>query len=540
MTGSGKTLAFAVPIVQTLQSIEPPITRSDGIHALVIVPTRELALQCYECFTVLCQSFKRLVTGYLCGGEKKKSEKARIRKGINILITTPGRLLDHMQSTNNLHMRRVKWFVIDEADRLLEQGFEESVQKVVQHLSETSYDRPQTVLLSATLTSAVQRLAGMSLIDPKVIDISDQNLDAIVLPENLTQHFIVCPPKLRLVTLSTLLMDKCSLKDSKALVFMSCQDVVDFHCVLFSTVFNQLLKKSNHKSIDFYQLHGNMDQSKRRQVFNQFRTATNAVLFCTDVASRGLDLPKVDWIIQFSCAPKSEDFVHRVGRTARIGNSGSAVQFILPTETKFLELLQRDLKVNFEEIKIKDTIKTLMLLETLARRNIVTAEEYATQLQTAYEDALNHDQDLMNLAKKAYLSFIRSYVAYPKAISEVLPFRSLHLGHLVKSFALQDSPKALGAFGFRLKQQSIDLQYKYDKYNRKIDNQSKKRRLEDRDDNIDDITSGYSSGAEDNHNTEPIGKRTKHSRILPLEMRVSEFGGSVVRKALNKKHKKRT
>ena len=526
MTGSGKTLAFAIPIIQDLQSIEPQITRSDGIHALVIVPTRELALQCYECFSVLCQSFKRLVCGYLCGGEKKKSEKARIRKGINILVTTPGRLIDHIKSTGNLHLRRVKWFVIDEADRLLEQGFEESVKQIVDHLFTNAYDRPQTVLVSATLTAAVQKLAGMSLREPKVVDISDHNLDTIVLPENLIHNFVVVAPKLRLITLSALLMDKCSLTDSKALVFMSSQDVVDFHCILFRNVFNKILNKSKQKTIDFYQLHGNMDQSKRRQVFNEFRSAKNAVLFCTDVAARGLDLPQVDWIIQMSCAPKTEDFVHRVGRTARIGNAGTAVQFVLPTETKFLELLQKDLNINLTEIQMKNIIKTLMLLDF--NRKVFTAEEYATQLQMYYENSLAADEELMALAKRAYLSFIRSYATYPKAITDALPFKELHLGHLAKSFALLESPKALGAFGFRLKQQSIDLQQKYNNYNKRIHYNQERNNAD---------TSGYTSG--DNDDDQPSPKR--HKKVVPLEMRISEFGGSLITKPskMSKRLKKR-
>jgi len=175
---------------------------------------------------------------------------------------------------------------------------------------------------------------------------------------------------------------------------------------------------------------------------------------------------------------------------------------------------------------MKDTIKSLMLLEF--SRRMFTAEEYAMQLQTAFENALNNDEDLMALAKKAYLSYIRSYVTYPKSISEALPFKDLHLGHLVKSFALLESPKALGAFGFRLKQQSIDLQHKYNNYNKRIHYNPEPNR---------DDSSGYASG----DNTEPAMKRRKSSQ-MPLEMRISEFGGPLVTKPMpmsKKKGKKR-
>ncbi|XP_054164746.1 probable ATP-dependent RNA helicase DDX31 [Oppia nitens] len=561
MTGSGKTLAFAVPIIQRLQSIVPHITRADGIHALVVVPTRELALQCYECFFTLCQYYRRLVPGYLCGGEKKKSEKSRIRKGINILVTTPGRLLDHLQSTQTLHLRRVKWFVIDEADRLLEQGFEDSIKQITDQLHNECYDRPQTVLLSATLTEPVQKLAGISLTQPKTVDIGDEvnlnnnNLQTYVLPDNLTNHYVIVAPKLRLVTLSALLLEKCSLvESSKALVFMSGQDVVDYYCILFNTVFNKLLIASNHRPINFCQLHGSMDQSKRQQVFREFRQTRNGVLFCTDVAARGIDVPEVDWIIQYNCAPKPEDFVHRVGRTARIGKLGNAVQFVLPTETRFLELLQKELNINLKELNAKQLLKSLMLLTF--QRKVFTDEEYATELQSSYESALTADQDLQSLAKKAYLSYIRSYATYPKQISEQLPFKSIHLGHLAKSFALQESPKALGAYGYRLKQQSIDLQQKYNSYNRRVQYSAEHTTgaYQPTDGDV-----GYGSDVGDNDNDysipsadgsvngvdrlqlqQPAIKRpklTNGGNPLPNEMRNSEFGGQLITKPIHKKKK---
>ena len=121
-TGSGKTLAFALPIIQKLQDIQPPISRQDGVFALIVLPTRELAIQSLEWFEKLCKSFARIVPGILSGGEKKKSEKARLRKGINILIATPGRLIDHIKHTKSLRLDKLQFLVLDEADRILELG----------------------------------------------------------------------------------------------------------------------------------------------------------------------------------------------------------------------------------------------------------------------------------------------------------------------------------------------------------------------------------------------------------------------------------
>jgi len=154
-------------------------------------------------------------------------------------------------------------------------------------------------------------------------------------------------------------------------------------------------------------------------------------------------------------------------------------------------------------------------------KRVFTEEEYATELQTCYESALTRDGDLMALAKKAYLSFIRSYATYPKAMTDVLPFKSLHLGHLAKSFALQESPKALGAFGFRLKQQSIDLQHKYNSYNKRIQH------------NLEDRTGDHTSASDIG---QPMAKRPKY---MPLELRTSEFGGQLVTKPMGKKRSKK-
>lgn len=268
-TGSGKTLAYALPIVQKLQEIRPKLTRDGGIQALVIVPTRELAIQSYELFVKLLKPFTWIVSGYLTGGEKRKAEKARLRKGINILVGTPGRLCDHLLHTESFKLDQVKWLVLDEADRLFEMGYEKDVKKIVDVINE-SYAAPvgnpfltkkepvkrdpncpmlQSLLLSATLTASVRQLAGLALKDPMFIDTSDVNEadirktntfeeaideavadEKIVIPATVSQSYILVPPKLRLVTLSGMIA--CETKKSavsKMLVFLGTEHLVDFH-----------------------------------------------------------------------------------------------------------------------------------------------------------------------------------------------------------------------------------------------------------------------------------------------------------------------
>lgn len=264
-TGSGKTLAYALPIVQKLQEIRPKLTRLCGIQAVIVVPTRELAVQTYDFLVKLLKPFQWIVAGYLCGGEKRKSEKARLRKGINILVGTPGRLCDHLLNTESLKFDTVKWLVLDEADRLLELGYERDVGKIVDAITkkvifssteehqkfdeETKKDKPviQTILLSATLTTSVEKLAGMALNNPLFIDTADVssiNLtsnkfeDAVkeavsseqmTIPSTVIQNYILVPPKLRLVTLSGMIIRERSKNIQKILVFMASQDLVDFH-----------------------------------------------------------------------------------------------------------------------------------------------------------------------------------------------------------------------------------------------------------------------------------------------------------------------
>lgn len=172
-TGTGKTLAYAVPMIQHLQSSEPKVKREDGPLAVVVTPTRELALQTLEVLQKLLQPYVNIVSGLVIGGEKKKSEKARIRKGINIIVATPGRLVDHIRTTECLSLAKLQWLVFDEADRMTDKGFQEDVKALLAELAKTPSQRRTNVMLSATLTESVQSLAEMSLHNAVTVDTAD-------------------------------------------------------------------------------------------------------------------------------------------------------------------------------------------------------------------------------------------------------------------------------------------------------------------------------------------------------------------------------
>ncbi|XP_032434424.1 probable ATP-dependent RNA helicase DDX31 [Xiphophorus hellerii] len=456
-TGSGKTLSYAVPLVQRLQASEPKVSRSDGPLALVVVPTRELALQTYNTFQKLLKPFTWIVPGVLMGGEKKKAEKARIRKGMNVVVSTPGRLADHVQNTLSLALGAVRWLVLDEADRILDLGFDRELTVILNGLNRTGPTR-QNVLLSATLSPGVTRLADICLRDPISICVSGPapsdppgQSESFAVPEALQQFVVLVPSKVRLVCLAAFILDQCKFSQgNKMIVFVSSCEAVEFLHLLFSSV---LTRHAANRELSFLRLHGNMKQEERCQVFHQFSASTTGVLLCTDVAARGLDLPQVTWIVQYTPPSSAAEYVHRVGRTARIGGRGNGLLFLTPAEAAFItELANHNISVS--EMKLQDVLSCLMKDDAFKGRGKYHSQtspralqqdirERATVLQTQLEDFVHSDARWVQAAKKALQSFLRAYTTYPAPLKQVFHLRRLHLGHAAKSFGLRDAPQGL-------------------------------------------------------------------------------------------------
>ncbi|KAK3591459.1 hypothetical protein CHS0354_033459 [Potamilus streckersoni] len=498
-TGSGKTLAYSIPIIQRLQEITPHTKRTDGPLAVIIVPTRELALQSFETFQKLVKPFSWIVPGCLTGGEKRKAEKARIRKGINILVCTPGRLIDHIQHTNSLTLDKVKYLVLDEADRLLELGYEKDVSQIVAALHQQEHH--QTVLLSATLSPGVEWLAGMSLQNPERIYaspeessrnkkddfVAQESKSDFVIPVNLKQHFVITPCKLRLVTLISFLLGKQKSKGKpcKMIVFLSTQDSVQFHYMLLKFLSSTTISNDkNDVNVDdlsqfqIFQLHGQMDHKERTAAFQKFSKTCSGVLLCTDVASRGLDLPKVEWIVQYTTLGSTTDYIHRVGRTARVGSMGNALLFLMPSETGYIKVLNEN-KISLEEVAMSDLLKPLLLLvhsmpqfTDTKRQTPHTVEEAATFLQNVCENHVHHNSDMKSLAIKAFQSFVRAYSTYPTSLKSIFHVKNLHLGHLAKSFALREAPSHMSGI-------QVKPAVKRKKHQDRLQPQSKKKRMQE-------------------------------------------------------------
>ncbi|TYJ38322.1 hypothetical protein E1A91_A05G436100v1 [Gossypium mustelinum] len=275
-TGSGKTIAYLAPIIHYLQGYNPRIERSHGTFALVLVPTRELCLQVYEILQKLLHRFHWIVPGYVMGGENRNKEKARLRKGISILIATPGRLLDHLKNTSSFVHTNLRWIIFDEADRILELGFGKDIEEILDllgsranesvEMGKSSEFKRQNLLLSATLNEKVNHLSKISLENPVMIGLDnmkmqpdssvnqtgslgsdvDEDLDYSIksvnsssgdyrLPAQLVQRFVKVPCGSRLAVLLSILKHLFEREASqKVVVFFSTCDAVDFHYMLLS------------------------------------------------------------------------------------------------------------------------------------------------------------------------------------------------------------------------------------------------------------------------------------------------------------------
>jgi len=507
-TGSGKTLAYLLPIVErilAMSSKDVQVHRDSGLFAIVLAPTRELCKQIATVLEKLLRCAPWIVGTTVIGGESKQSEKARLRKGVNILIATPGRLADHLDNTEVLKVGNVRWLVLDEGDRLMELGFEEEIKGIVEKVGRRALQMPRvqgldlsalpsrrvTVLCSATMKMNVQRLGEISLkdaihiqADPSEADASKEKTSdtekdekAFSAPAQLKQSYAVVPAKLRLVTLSAILKRAFARRGSvmKAIVFISCADSVDFHFSLFSrplevsaedgeaqpeapiitkteltkdTVAHGTAFSSNTNSVILHKLHGSLAQNIRTATLKAFTQSIEpCVLVCTDVASRGLDLPNVDYVIEYDPPFSADDHLHRVGRTARAGKDGRALIFLLPgDEEEYVSILASGYKDGKKSL-------THHTSEDLLRKGFGGTgrewEERATEWQLEVERWTQESPKYLEMARRGYQSHIRAYATHVANERHIFNMQTLHLGHLAKAFALRDKPGSIKVPGLR-------------------------------------------------------------------------------------------
>ncbi|KAH0481545.1 MAG: uncharacterized protein KVP18_001527 [Porospora cf. gigantea A] len=358
-TGSGKTLAFVVPALELLY--REKWTNEDGVGVIMIAPTRELALQIFGVLRKVGKGHD-FGCGCLIGG-KKMEEELKFTATLNVVVVTPGRLQQHLDQNPQFNVDGLRMLVLDEADRLVDMGFLPTIKNILQQLPSSS--SRQNVLFSATLQSSVHQLACFKMQKPKRVVIEN----AHVTPQNLKELCMVVDVHHKLDMAYSFLKTH---KGKKSILFVSTCKQVRF----LSLVLQKLLP--THKVL---MLHGKQKLTARVVTAAEFTAKTdNVVLVSTDLAARGVDFPKVDWVIQVDCPSDVDTYIHRVGRTARMVSKGNSLLLLLPGELPFLDrLLKRGVEVkkmgasSSKTLSVKARVQSLLAQSTDVKAAAVRA-----------------------------------------------------------------------------------------------------------------------------------------------------------------------
>lgn len=396
-TGSGKTLAFLVPVLENLYRRR--WTELDGLGALILSPTRELAIQIFEVLRKIGR-YHTFSAGLVIGGKSLQEERERLGR-MNILVCTPGRMLQHMDQTAAFEIDNLQMLVLDEADRIMDMGFQSTVDAIVEHLPKER----QTLLFSATQTKKVSDLARLSLRDPEYVSVHEAAKSAT--PSTLQQNYIVTPLPEKLDTLWSFL--RTNLK-AKILVFFSSGKQVRFVYEAFRRM---------QPGIPLMHLHGRQKQTARLDITDKFSASKTSCLFATDVVARGLDFPAVDWVIQVDCPEDADTYIHRVGRTARYERDGRAVLFLEPSEEESMLKRLEQKKVSIEKINVR--------------------QKKQQSIKNQLQNMCFKDPELKYLGQKAFISYARSI--HVQKDKEVFRLGDLPLEEYSASLGLPGAPK---------------------------------------------------------------------------------------------------
>ena len=397
-TGSGKTLTFLIPVLENLY--RKRWTEYDGLGALILSPTRELAIQIFEVLRKVGRSHA-FSAGLVIGGKSLQEERDRLGR-MNILVATPGRMLQHMDQTAEFEIGNLQMLVLDEADRIMDMGFKETVDAIVEHLPKGR----QTLLFSATQTKRVSDLARLSLNEPEFLSVHETADSAT--PATLQQNYVVAPLPDKLDTLWSFI--RANLK-KKILVFLSSGKQVRFVYEAFRHL---------QPGLPLLHLHGRQKQTARLDITTRFSETRSACLFATDVAARGLDFPAVDWVVQVDCPEDADTYIHRVGRTARFEHDGQAVMFVDPSEEEgMLAALQRK-KVILETINVRE-------------------KKMQSTIKNQLQNMCFKDPELKYLGQKAFVSYVRS--VHIQKDKNVFKVKELDLEQFAASMGLPGAPR---------------------------------------------------------------------------------------------------
>lgn len=413
-TGSGKTLAFVVPLVEILRRSSSAPPKRHQVLGIIISPTRELSSQIYHVAQPFISTLSSIRSLLLVGGAEVKADMKKIEEeGANLLIGTPGRLYDIMDRMDTLDFKNLEILILDEADRLLDMGFQKQITSIVSRLPKLR----RTGLFSATQTEAVEELAKAGLRNPVRIEVraetkqqddsaSSRDAAPSKTPSGLFLEYLECEADQKPSQLVDFLIKN---KSNKIIVyFMTCA-CVDYWGAVLPCL-------SALKGLSLVPLHGKMKQIVREKALASFTSLSSGVLLCTDVAARGLDIPGVDCIVQYDPPQDPNVFVHRVGRTARLGRQGTAIVFLLPKEESYVEFL-RIRRVPLQQRECNDNVLDVVPLMRSAARK---------------------DRDVMEKGVRAFVSYIRAYKEHH--CSYIFRWKELEVGKLAMGCGLLQLP----------------------------------------------------------------------------------------------------
>ncbi|EPY85815.1 ATP-dependent RNA helicase DDX55, partial [Camelus ferus] len=427
VTGSGKTLAFVIPILEILLRREEKLKKSQ-VGAVIITPTRELAIQIDEVLSHFTKAFPQFSQILWIGGRNPGEDVARFKEhGGNIIVATPGRLEDMFRrKAEGLDLascvRSLDVLVLDEADRLLDMGFEASINTILEFLPK----QRRTGLFSATQTQEVENLVRAGLRNPVRISVKEKGAAASSTqktPSRLENYYMVCKADEKFNQLVHFLRNH---KREKHLVFFSRRRTKTANgskpsrpsrstcaCVEYYGKALEALVKG----VKIMCIHGKM-KYKRNKIFMEFRKLQSGILVCTDVMARGIDIPEVNWVLQYDPPSSASAFVHRCGRTARIGHGGSALVFLLPMEESYVSFLAINQKCPLQEMKLqKNTADLLPKLKSMALA----------------------DRAVFEKGMKAFVSYVQAYAKHECSL--IFRLKDLDFASLARGFALLRMPK---------------------------------------------------------------------------------------------------
>lgn len=328
-TGTGKTASFTLPLLQRLMEQGEPKTKATKVRALILTPTRELAAQVAHSVSDYGKNLP-LSSFVIFGGVNINPQKQKLRKGVDILVATPGRLLDHV-SQRTVDLSSVEILVLDEADRMLDMGFIRDIRKVLELLPK----QKQTLLFSATFSGEIKKLSSSLLSNPALIEVAKQNTTATLVTQ------VVHP------------IDKSRKRELLSFLIGSndWQQVLVFTRTKHGA--NKLSEQLNKDGITAAAIHGNKSQGARTKALANFKSNDVRVLVATDIAARGLDIDQLPHVVNFELPNVPEDYVHRIGRTGRAGSSGEAMSLVCVDELKLLKGIERLIQSDIPKVTLE-------------------------------------------------------------------------------------------------------------------------------------------------------------------------------------------